>query len=126
MFELTIKEQVYQFNFGMGFMRAVNKLISTPVDNLPDVKKNIGLRYKIAGIIDGDLEDLVDILEMANSGQNPRVTRALLDAHIDDENTNVDALCDEVIGFLRNANATKKTTEELLKVAEEQKAKAAN
>ena len=51
MFELTINEQVYQFHFGMGFLREINKTVSAPVDGLQGVKKNMGLRYTAAGII---------------------------------------------------------------------------
>ncbi|MFR9207032.1 MAG: tail assembly chaperone [Lachnospiraceae bacterium] len=123
MYELTINDVVYQFNFGMGFMREVNKKVCTPVDGLKDVKKNIGLQYLVASILDGDVEALVEILAAANKGQNPRVTNALLDAYIDDENTDIDKLFEEVIDFLSNANATKKVTEALLKAMEEQKNK---
>lgn len=123
MYELTINGVVYQFNFGMGFMREVNKKVCTPVDGLKDVKKNIGLQYLIASILDGDLEALVEILVAANKGQNPRATNALLDAYIDDENTDIDKLFEEVIDFLSNANATKKVTAALLKAMEEQKNK---
>ena len=123
MYELTINDVVYQFNFGMGFMREVNKKVCTPVDGLKDVKKNIGLQYLVASILDGDVEALVEILAAANKGQNPRVTNALLDAYIDDENTDIDKLFEEVIDFLSNANATKKVTEVLLKAMEEQKNK---
>ena len=123
MYELTINDVVYQFNFGMGFMREVNKKVCTPVDGLKDVKKNIGLQYLVASILDGDVEALVEILAAANKGQNPRVTNALLDAYIDDENTDIDKLFEEVIDFLSNANATKKVTESLLKAMEEQKNK---
>ena len=126
MFELTINEVVYQFNFGMGFMREINKKISTPVDGLKDVKKNIGLRYLIASIIDGDLEALVEILDCANKGQNPRVTRQLLDSYIDDDATDIDALFDQVLDFLKKTNATKQTVDDLLKAIEEEKAKAKN
>jgi hypothetical protein len=125
MFELTIKDKVYQFNFGMGFMREINKKVGTPVNGLPDVKKNIGLQYMVAGVIDGDLEALVDVLEVANKGQNPRVTRDLLDAYIDDENTDIDALLANVIDFLKSANATKKTVAALMEAIEAEKAKAA-
>lgn len=121
MFELTIKGTVYRFNFGMGFLREVNKRVTQPVDNIPDVKKNIGLRYKIAGVIDKDLEELVDTLDCANKGEEPRVTKALLDAYIDDEETDIDELFESVIDFLKKANATKTTTEELLKDVEQQK-----
>ena len=40
MMELTINGQVYQFHFGMGFLREANKLVSTTVDGIKDVKKD--------------------------------------------------------------------------------------
>lgn len=124
MFELTINGTVYQFNFGMGFLREVNKKIGVPVDGLPDVKKNVGLQYTVAGIIDGDLEALIDALDIANKGYSPRVTRALLDSYIDDPSTDIDVLFEGVLDFLKNANATKKTMKNLLEAIEAEKAKA--
>lgn len=123
MFELTINEQVYQFHFGMGFLREINKTVSAPVDGLQGVKKNMGLRYTAAGIIDGDPEALVELLDIANKGQSPRVTRALLDSYIEDENTDVDELFDTVMGFLKTANATKSTVLPIAEVVEKEKAK---
>ena len=123
MMELTINGEVYQFNFGMGFLREINKRVSVPVDNIPDVKRNIGLSYMISGVIDRDPEDLVSILEAANKSLTPRVTRQLLDSYIDDPETDIDALFEQVIDFLKSANATKKTTLELLAEVERQKAK---
>lgn len=121
MLEITIGGVVYCFNFGMGFMREINKKVGTPVDGLPDVKKNIGLQYYVAGVMDGNLEDLVDLLCTANKGQDIRVTRELLDDYIDAEDTNVDELFKQVLDFLENANATKKTVENLLAAIEAQK-----
>lgn len=121
MLELTINEQVYEFNFNMGFMREVNKLVGTPVDGLPNIKKNIGLQYYIAGILDGDVESLVEVLDIANKGNTPRVTKHLLDAYIDDESTDLDALFESVKDFLSNANATKNTMNALLTAIELQK-----
>ena len=123
MFELTMNEQVYQFNFGMGFMREINKKIGIPVDGLPNVKKNIGLQYYVALVIDKDVEALVDILDTANKGMNPRITREVLDAYIDDPDTDIDALFDEVIDFLKQTNATKNVTMDLLEAVEKEKAK---
>ncbi len=123
MFELTINEQVYQFHFGMGFLREINKTVSAPVDGLQGVKKNMGLRYTAAGIIDGDPEALVELLDIANKGQSPRVTRALLDSYIEDENTDVDKLFDTVMGFLKTANATKSTVLPIAEAVEKEKAK---
>lgn len=125
MLELTIKDTVYQFNFGMGFMREINKRIGTPVEGLKDVKKNIGLQYMVAGIIDGDLEALSEVLLVANQGQNPRVTSKLIDEYIDSEDTDIDALFDQVLDFLKSANATKKTVATLLEAIEREKEKAA-
>ena len=122
MFELTINGQVYEFNFGMGFMREVNKTIGRPVDGLPNVKKNVGLQWMIGSVIDGDVEELVELLEVANKGQNPRITKAALDKYIDNECEDIDKLFDDVLGFLKTANATKKTVEMLLAEVENQKA----
>ena len=118
--ELTINGQVYQFNFGMGFMREMNKKVSMPVDGVKDAKKNIGLRYAVAGIMDGDVEAL---LLVANKGQNPRATTEILDEYIDDPDTDINQLFEDTMGFLKNANATKKCVQNLEKTIEEEKAK---
>ena len=121
--ELTIKEQVYQFNFGMGFLREMNRKVTVPVDGIKDVKRHIGLRYTVSGIMDGDVEALEELLVAANKDQNPRVTTALLDEYIDDPETDIDQLFEDVLGFLKNANATKRTTRELKEEVEKQKKK---
>ncbi len=121
MMELTINGQVYQFNFGMGFLREANKTISEKND--AGVKKDVGVTYMIAGIMDGEPEDLVNALDLANKGQNPRVTKALLDSYIDDPGTDIDQLFEDTLDFLEKANATKKVVERLKKRIEEAKAR---
>ena len=79
MMELTIKGQVYQFNFGMGFLREINKQTNVPVDGAPGVKKDVGFRYALMNLMDGDTEALVNVLDIANKGQELRVTRNFLD-----------------------------------------------
>ena len=74
--ELTIKGQVYQFNFGT-------------------------------------------ILYYGNKGQNPRLTEALIEEFIDDPDTDIDDLFEEVMGFLKSSNATKCITEKTLKAVED-------
>ena len=123
MFELTINGAVYQFKFGMGFMRELNKLVKKPVDGL-NIEQNMGLQYYVAGVIDGDLETLVEVLFTANKTEKPRVTKEALDAYIDDEDTDIDKLFEDVLDFLKNSNATKKTTLGLLEELEKAKAKA--
>lgn len=125
MLELTIKEKVYQFNFGMGFLREINRVVKTPVEGVKGLEQHVGLRYKVGGLMDGDPEALVEVLEIANKGQSPRVTRELLDAYIDDGETDIDALFVEVLDFLSRSNATKKTVAQMQELAEAEKAKAA-
>lgn len=121
MMELIIDEQVYQFNFGMGFLREINKNVEVSIQG-SNTKKNAGLQYAVAGVIDGDLEDLVNVLNAANKGQKPRVTQQKLDDYIDQEDTDVEALFDKVLDFLKKTNATKKVTKDLLEEVEKAKA----
>ena len=108
----------------MGFLREIDKKVSAIVDGATGVKQDMGLRYAVAGVIDGDPKAVVDVLELANKGQTPRLTKAALDAFVEDENTDIDALFEDVKGFLSKANVTKKVTLELLEVAEAQREKA--
>lgn len=121
MMELTINGQVYQFNFGMGFLREANKLVSSSVEGT-NVKKDIGARYMIARVIDGEADALVDLLDVANKGQSPRVTKALLDSYIDNPDTDIDQLFEDTLDFLGKANATKKMVAKMQEAIEEAKA----
>ena len=113
MMELTINGQVYHFNFGMGFLREMNKKLAIPEEGIKGKNKEVGLRYAVAGIMDGDLEQLEEVLDTANKGQDPRVTKKLLDDYIEDENTDIDRLFDEVLDFLEKTNATKNTVKNI-------------
>lgn len=104
------------------FLREANKTVSEKINNATDKKKDVGATYMIAGIMDGDPEDLVNALDLANRGQNPRVTRALLDSYIEDPNTDIDQLFEDTLDFLERANATRKIVERLKKRIEEAKA----
>lgn len=117
--ELVINGVTYQFKFNMGFMREINKRIVAPVPDLKGVTKEMGLQYKVAGLIDGDVEDLIEVLHIANKSCDPRVTIAQLDAYIDEECDDIDALFAEVLDFLRGSNATKKAVVTIEKRAAE-------
>lgn len=121
MMELTINGQVYQFNFGMGFLREANKTVSMPVEGMNGMKKDVGARYLIAQVLDGEVDSLVDLLDIANKGQNPRVTKALLDSYIDDPETNIDELFEKTKDFLSKANATRKMMEKMQEAIDEAK-----
>ena len=118
MMELTINGTVYQFKFGMGFLREANKLTTVPVQGMPGTTKEIGARYLIASVV-VDQEPNA----LANKGENPRVTKAMLDSYIDSEEVDIDELMEKTKDFLSKANATKKAVKEILKEYEEQMAK---
>lgn len=126
MFELTINNTVYEFNFGMGFMRELDPTVTKPIDGVKGKVQNLGVQYAIAGIIDGDVEALGDVLIRGNKGFNPRLTQKDVDAFIEDADTNLDEVFETVLGFLKTANVTKKITQTLLETIEKEKAKAAN
>lgn len=108
--ELTINGEVYSFQFNIGFLRDINKTVMTPVDGVPGLKKEAGLSFAVASLIDGDVEELVTVLDLANKRQEPRVTTKLIEDYIDDESTDIDALFDTVLDFLAKSNATRKVT----------------
>lgn len=121
MMELTINGHVYEFNFGMRFLREVNKKATAQVDGVKGAERNLGLRMAVAGIVDGDVESLVDVLDLANKGRDPRATKTVLDSYIDDPDTDIDKLFEDVMDFLKKTNATRKTTVAFLEEVEEQK-----
>lgn len=120
MMELTIDGNVYNFNFGYGFMKDLNPKVKQPVDGIPGKSEDVGMRYEIARLLDGNIEALVNILMAANKGQTPRLTQKAMEAFIEDPDTDIDGLFDEVKDFLSRANVTRKETTKMLKLMEEQ------
>ena len=123
--ELTIGNQVYEFKAGIGFMREANKRVVEKIDNT-DTCRGVGLTYLVAGIIDGDIDDLVDALDLMNKGMKPRVTRAQLEEYVEDVE-DIDKLFEDVLDFFANANVSKRIvknlTERIKKAQEAEQAK---
>lgn len=122
MFELTIRDTVYQFRFGMGFVREIEKTRQQKADN--GIIANVGLQYAIAALIDEDPVEIVNILDIANATEKPRVTKKLLDEYIEDENTDFEGLCKEMLDFFEKGNCTKKKTAAVMALVEAERAKA--
>lgn len=118
---ITIKDTEYELKFGMGFMRKIDKTVTVPMPGAPGMKKEAGLRYKIGGLIDGDLNAVEDILLVANEGKTPKLTKAILDDFIEDESTDIDAFIDQVYDFLRSANVSKRIIREYEEAIDENK-----
>ena len=97
-------------------MREIDKQQTVKAPN--GTQQNIGFQTAVGGILDGDAQALEDVLLLANKRQEPRLTADVLEEYIEDEETDVDALFDGVIDFLKKSNVSKKKTLNLLKQAE--------
>ena len=107
MFEITINGTVYKLKFGIGFVKEVNGRRQAPLGN--GMKEDIGLEYVIAKIQEGDILTLVDVLDSGNKyAGEPRLTRSVIEGYLEDENTDIERLFDDVLGFFEKSNATKK------------------
>ena len=120
-FELTINDKVYEFKAGIGFLRDANKRVQQKIEG-SDRVKDTGLQFLVAGLIDGEVEDLIDALDLMNKGFEPSLTKKQIEEYIE-EVEDIDKLFDDVLGFLKNANVSKRITNNLLKAVEEQKKK---
>ena len=114
--ELTINEKVYNFKFGIGFVRHLDGKSSIKQDG---IQFGIGLETLIPNLLTGNTVTLSDCLFVANMTENPRITQDQLDNYIDDEETNIDSLFDDVLEELKKSNATKKKAKMLMKEYEE-------
>lgn len=124
MFELTINDKVYPFRFGIGFLREIDK---TRVQKLEDGStQNVGLQYAVAALMDEEPLQVIEILDIANKTETAnRVKKRDLEAYIEDENTDFEALCKEILDFFAKSNVTKKKTLAVIEFVESEKAKRA-
>ena len=122
MMELTINEKVYQFRFGLGFLREANK---TKTQKMPNgLEQETGGRILIAGVMDGDILALEDVLNIANKTEKPRITVKELEEYLENPDTDIDGLLEETLGFLKNSNVTKRTVKSIEEAIEEYKKEA--
>ena len=116
-FEIEMNGTMYAFNFGMGFLKAINSRATEKVPN-SNYSVNVGAKYLMAQVMSDDVEALCDVLMTANKGENPRLTQKELESYIEDETTDIEALFKQVVDFFARANATKMIYKELQSIAE--------
>lgn len=120
--ELTINGKVYQFKASIAFMRLANNLVEEKINNT-NLSQKVGLKYLIAGLIDGDVEQLINALDFMNTGFEQRLTRKEIEDFIDDENVNIDDIFEMVLDFLSKANVSKRTYNALMEQVNREKAR---
>ena len=119
-FEIEMNGTPYAFNFGMGFLKAINARATEKVPN-SNYSVNVGAKYLMAQVMSDDVEALCDVLMTANKGENPRLTQKELETYIEDESTDIEALFAQVVDFFGKANATKMVYKELQSLTEIEK-----
>lgn len=102
MAEIVINGTAYPLRFGMGFLREIDTRYKRPIE--PNIEKNVGFQYTVANLMDGSLEALEDIILTANETEKPRLRKDILDLHLEDKETDLQALQAEVLGFLEDSN----------------------
>ena len=119
-FEIEMNGTMYAFNFGVGFLKAINSRATEKVPN-SNYSVNVGAKYLMAQVMSDDVEALCDVLMTANKGENPRLTQKELELYIEDETTDIEALFAQVVDFFGKANATKMIYKELQSLTEMEK-----
>lgn len=119
--EYEIDGKMYQFKASFGFLHEVNSKIKVEVSEFKATQQK-GLVWLVANMIDGDADALVTTLFNMNLGMSPRVTKAALEKFLEDHE-DIEAVFDEVLSFLFDANVCKKALKEVKKLYEDQKAK---
>ena len=119
-FEIEMNGTMYAFNFGMGFLKAINSRATEKVPN-SNYSVNVGAKYLMAQVMSDDVEALCDVLMTANKGETPRLTQKELETYIEDETTDIEALFAQVVDFFGKANATKMIYKELKALTETEK-----
>lgn len=119
-FEIEMNGTPYVFNFGMGFLKAINSRATEKVPN-SNYSVNVGAKYLMAQVMSDDVEALCDVLMTANKGETPRLTQKELETYIEDETTDIEALFAQVVDFFGKANATKMIYKELQSLTEMEK-----
>lgn len=112
MYTIEINGKNYPLKFGFSFMLKLNK--SYVRDDEAD-----GLEYSIAKIIDRDVAMLVDVILAANATEDDKITRKELIEWIEDDDTDIDKVFDEVEGFFEQANCTKNAYRNVMKLVQQ-------
>lgn len=117
--ELEIGGKVYKFRFGVGFLKDIQSRYKEMAGSMT-VQIPVGFKYVVASAMDGDTTALEDILLTANKTESPRLTAGKLEAYLEDESTDLEALTGQVVDFLSQANVCKSLMNQMMSQIQEQ------
>lgn len=117
MYSLEINGTNYPLTFGFSFMQKMNKKLTRKDDGTGQTE-SLGLEYVIAKIKDGDIETLVDVIMTANATESEKVNKQELIQWIENDETDIEKVFEEVDGFFAKANCTKRAYKNVLEMVD--------
>lgn len=103
--ELTINDKEYNFIFGFGFIREMNRRYSVVEQGMT---MKLGLDSTLVNFFNEDIETLIEMLKVANQTESPRVAEKDLISLVDEMGS--EKLFDLVLDELKKSEFTKKKT----------------
>ena len=112
MYTKEINGKLCEFNFGIGFVREIDR--QKLVDGEDKQKHKMGLTYAIAGLMDCDFEKLIDCLVIGSKyAPGGDLSRKEIEEWMDSEDFDLEKECGDLLDFFAKCNFTKKKTAEL-------------
>lgn len=121
MYTREINGKLCEFNFGLGFVREIDR--RRLVEGEDKQKHKMGLTYAIAGLMDCDYEALIDCLLIGSKyAPGETLRREEVESWIDTEEIDLEKECNELLDFFVKCSFTRKKTEELKEAVTRDKA----
>ena len=102
--EITISKKTLTLNFGVRFVRELDKL--SGVEN-NGIKFGMGVTKASVSLMGYDTASLADVLYSAAYTNRPRPSLEAIEGFIDDPETDLEKIFEEVQKELKESNATK-------------------
>lgn len=117
MYSREIDGKIYNFKFGIGFVRDIDKTQTVKGEN--GEQKKIGLTYAIAGLMDGDFEKLIDCLMYGNKyAEGEKLDRKMIEVWLESEDADPNQECDDLLDFFETSKFTSRKMKELKEALE--------
>ena len=102
--KLKVGSKNYDLNFGIGFVRNLDKYYGVSVQGM---SFGMGLTQALSVLRVYDPDCLSEVLYIATWSDASRPTQEAFDRVLEDDNTDIEKLFDDVVKELATANATK-------------------
>ena len=108
--QLTINGKEYGLNFGVRFVRELDKTIGASIKG---INFGMGVAKALVGLGSYDSAVLSDVIYAATAASKKRPTAKEVDDFIDEDGTDLDSLFKQIPEEMRSANAVKAATKNM-------------